>query len=495
MRFENLKKKLSLKGAAIDSTLLTFVRLVTALFGIVVTKLLSTQFSLQEYGTYSQANLIVNTAISITIFGLTDATNYFYNTADDKEKKKKYISTVFCMQYIIGIAAGFLIMIAQTSIINYFKNEELKQIIVLAAWMPLFQNLLSMLQVLFVSIGQAKLIAIRNFVFSFSKLIIVAIACFVTKDIQTIFAILLILDIFQVLLFMLQFSCKEFKIDHKFFILKLVPEILKFCVPMAIYVLVNSLNRDIDKYIITYFTDTQTLAIYSNAAKLLPFDMITASFITVLAPIITRQIRSNNNNKALLTLKMYIRVCYLTTWIFVVGAIVNARELMIFLYDEKYLAGLPVFIVYLLVDLIRLMGTTLVITAKGRTSLLMICSTIILVINFVFNIVTFKIFGIIGPAITTFGVTLLMTVVLLYFSAKELQSSFLTLFEWNELAVFCVEMIILGILAYRLKFFLNQHISSSAIVLMLDYGVFCLVAVLLNIKKLFTLLKNVNQLR
>ena len=59
-------------GAAIDSILLTFVKVITALLGIIVTKLLSMHFTLHEYGTYSEAMLIVTTASTLSIFGLTE---------------------------------------------------------------------------------------------------------------------------------------------------------------------------------------------------------------------------------------------------------------------------------------------------------------------------------------------------------------------------------------------------------------------------------------
>ena len=359
-----MKGKTRLRGAAIDSVFLTFARFVTALSGIVIAKLLSTQFTLQEYGTYSQANLIITTVTAITILGLADATNYFYNTAPDEETKTKYVATIFEMQYIIGILAAIVIMVVQVPIVQYFKNDDLKKVIMFVAWMPVFENILPMLQVLFVSVGQAKLIAFRNFWVSCARLAVVAVACFITKEVRTIFAVLLVLDILQVIIFKKQLSDRGYGVDLKKFSAKLAPEILKFCIPMAVFVLVNSLNRDIDKYVIASFTDTETLGIYSNAARLLPFDMITASFITVLAPIITRQVKAEDNSKALDTLKIFIRVCYFATWIFVVAAIVNARELMLFLYDEKYLSGLSVFVLYLFVDLIRLMGTTQVIVAK-----------------------------------------------------------------------------------------------------------------------------------
>lgn len=490
-----MEKKIKLKGTAFDSVLLTFVRLVTAFLGILITKLLSTQFSLQEYGTYSQANLLVSTTISFTILGLSDATNYFYNSVSNEKIKRKNISTIFGLQYIIGVFAVIVIIAFQNPIIGYFKNPDLKQIIIFVALMPLFENLISMLQVLFVSTGNAKLIALRNFGVSSAKLLIVFLACFITKSIYTIFAILLFLDVLQVVIFMKQFADLKFKIRLTYFKARLIPNILRFCIPMAIYVLVNSLNRDIDKYVIMYFTDTETLGIYSNAAKILPFDMITASFITVLTPIITREVRSGDNSGALLTLKMYMRVCYLTTWVFVVGAIINARELMLLFYDEKFLVGLPVFIVYLFVDLIRLMGTTLVITASGKTKILMCYSIATLALNFIFNIVTFKMFGMIGPAVTTFVVTLLLTGLLLRVSAKELNSQLRQIFDWKEILMFCTELVLIGIVARIIKQFLYLYIASPIIILILDYGIFCLILMLLNMKKIISLMKAINRLR
>ena len=490
-----MKEKTRLEGAAVDSVFLTFARFVTALSGIAVAKLLSTQFSLQEYGTYSQANLIITTVTAITILGLTDATNYFYNTESDKETKTRYMATIFGMQYMVGILAAIAIMIAQVPIVHYFKNKDLKKTIMFVAWMPVFENILPMLQVLFVSVGQAKLIALRNFWVSCARLAVVAVACFVTKEVRTIFAVLLILDVLQVIIFKKQLSNSGYSINLRKFSSKIVPEILKFCIPMAVFVLVNSLNREIDKYVIAFFTDTETLGIYSNAARLLPFDMITASVITVLVPIITRQVKAEDNRKALDTLKTFIRVCYYATWIFVVGAIVNARELMLFLYDEKYLSGLSVFVLYLFVDLISLMGTTQVLVAKGKTTFLMILSTVTLGLNSIFNTCAFKMFGIIGPAVITLIVTIAYTVAILNFSAVSLQGTFSQLFDLKELLVFSAELGVLAILCYVLKNALYKLGATFVVVLILTYGVFCLAALLLNYKKFMSLLRTVNKLR
>ena len=70
--------------------------------------------------------------------------------------------------------------------------------------------------------------------------------------------------------------------------MSLVKEILIYCIPMAMFSVMKSLNRDSDKYVISFFTDTETLAVYTNASKILPFDIIMTSFVTVLMPYITR---------------------------------------------------------------------------------------------------------------------------------------------------------------------------------------------------------------
>ncbi len=493
MQLSKFKNKLH--GAAADSLILTFVKVVTAVLGLLTTKVLSTQFSLHEYGTYSQAMLLVSTITSITILGLTDATNFFYNAADDEVIRQQYIATIFGIQYGVGIVSGILVCILSLPIIQYFDNPDLKKIIYFAAWMPILANLIPMLQVLFVSIGKAKIIAVRNFVVSLVRLSFVAVACFITKDIKTIFILILIFDAAQFVYFYIIFSKNRFRISLSNFKKELITPILRFSIPMAIFIFTNALSRDIDKYVISYFTDTQTLAIYSNAAKVLPFDMLTTSFLTVLIPIITRQVRSENNTSAQITLKAYLRIGYLATWILVTGAIINAKELMIFLYDEKYLPGLGVFIVYLFTDMMRFANTSLILSAKGKTKTLMFWSIISLGANFVLNIIAFLAFGIIGPAFTTLILTIGLMIIFLAMSAKEIDSTFFALFDWKEVLLELFKLVIVGGVAYILKLYITSMIDSYLVRLAIIYGMFTGFMLLLNRKRLIACLRTINQLK
>ena len=69
---------------------------------------------------------------------------------------KKYISTIFSIQYIVGSIFAILIIVFRGEIALYFSNEKLKNILIIVAFTPVMTNLISMYQNLFVSIGQAK---------------------------------------------------------------------------------------------------------------------------------------------------------------------------------------------------------------------------------------------------------------------------------------------------------------------------------------------------
>ena len=83
------------KNASGDSFFLIFVRMVTLVFGLLMTRILSGYFSVHDYGTYSQIILIVGTVSSLTILGMIDGVNYFFCKEQDLEKREKYISNIF----------------------------------------------------------------------------------------------------------------------------------------------------------------------------------------------------------------------------------------------------------------------------------------------------------------------------------------------------------------------------------------------------------------
>ena len=262
---------------------------------------------------------------------------------------------------------------------------------------------------------------------------------------------------------------------------------------MSIYVLTNSLSRDIDKYVISAFANTETLAIYTNAAKVLPFDMLTSSLITVLIPIITRMISQKEYGEAKEVFKLYLRIGYVLTFIFVGGAIAVSKDLMLFLYDEKYLVGLPVFIIYLVVDMIRFANVTTILSGAGKTKILMIISVSTMLLNGIFNIIGYKLLGIVGPALVTLFLTIGMTIALLHFGAREIHTRIIKLFNFKEIGIISIQIVCMGFATYLLSGFLSQKQIPYVIGLILCYGIYIVVLGLLNYRRAIECYRKLNQ--
>lgn len=163
----------SLKGASLDGIILTAVKVMTMALGLITTRLLSQYLSIFDYGTYSLIQLVVSSTVSITILGMMDGINYFFCSEKDEEKRDAYIATIYLLQFSVSLLAGCVIAFAGGQICSYLGTPEAKRLMTYAAVLPFLQNILSMTQVLMLSVGKAKVLAVRNLVISLLRLLIV----------------------------------------------------------------------------------------------------------------------------------------------------------------------------------------------------------------------------------------------------------------------------------------------------------------------------------
>ena len=488
----NIKGKI--KGTSGDAFLLTFVKFVTMALSLVITRLLSEHLSVYDYGTYSQILLIVSTVSSVTILGMMDGVNFFYSSEQDLQRREAYIATIFSLQCIVSTVVGCIVMVSSSLICNYFDNPDIKRLLVFAAVLPALQNLLGMSQVLLISVGKARLLALRNLIVSVVKLLAVLVVVTVVNDIAVVLVATLILDVTQIALFWLIIRKNGCKFRFSAFNLSLTGKILSYCVPMAVFVAVNALNRDIDKYLISLMTDTETLAIYSNASKQLPFDIIMTSFCTVLLPKLTKLISVRENFTATVLYKKFLEIAYVSTGILCCAAIAVAPQLMNLLYSDKYMSGLKIFIIYILVDLFRFTNITLILSAAGKTKWLMLTGVGSLVFNASANVLFYNLFGITGPAIATLLTNILLGIMMFFMNSRVLETKVKAFFSLKHLLVFFCESVVLTTVFAVLSSKLENCELHYFIIILISAGAFVCIMAVLNGKRFLNSLKQVNKL-
>lgn len=482
-----------LGGISADAVLLTFIKLITTALGLITTRLLSEHLSVHDYGTYSQILLIVSTVASFTIFGMMDGMNYFYCRESDTQKREAYTATIFVSQLVLGTLAGALVMLLSAPLCAYFDNPDIKGLLIFAATLPTLQNLLWVLQVLIVSVGEARTLALRNFIVSVVRLATVICLIKTIKNVALFLMVTVLLDIAQLLFFFIILRKSKCYIRPSKADFRLFGEILKYCAPMAIFIIVNSLNRDMDKYLVSIMTDTETLALYSNASKQLPFDIIMSSFGTVLVPHIIKFFSKNNKLEASRLCKLYLEIAYISTGILCFAALSAAPQLMKLLYSNKYTAGLSIFCVYILVDFLRVTNLTVILSSAGKTKLLMLLGTGTMIVNALMNLLLFNVMGLIGPAIATLIVTAAVGMIMLYYDAKVLDARISKLFNLKYLFLFLIESLILTFALQYVGKVMDNNDVHYFLIIMIIAGLYVAVMLLLNGKRLLADMKQMNK--
>ena len=457
-----------------------------------MTRILSGHFSVHDYGTYSQIMLLATTVSTLTILGMSDGINYFFCKENDEKKREKYSSTIFFMQGALNIIVAVVLVACAVPISKYFGNEDVKKLIVFAAILPTAQNAISILQIMFIAIGKAKHIAVRNFIVSVFKLIAIIVACYIFDNITVVLICHTILEVAQIVYFVISLHNNNCRLNIHRFDISLIGEISKYCIPMALFTIVKTLNRDCDKYIISAFTDTETLAMYSNASKHLPFDIIMISFCTVLLPYITRYIANRKYDALHSVYKSFIELSYITTSILIAGAVCVSPELITFLYTDKYIAGLSVFVVYLFVEMFSFLNLTMVLSAAGKAKIILFVSLGAFGSNIAINLLFYNFLGLIGPAVATLLVSAIQGIVMIAFSSKAIKASIFKLFDFSFVALFVFELLGMGAVVYGLRRLISPLDMHYFIKLCLCFGVYVLPLLLVNFKRIKRCIATIN---
>ena len=482
-------------GSAVDSLLLASVKLVTLGSTMANTMILSHSLSLEAYGTYAQGVLLVTLCADATILGLADAVNFFFNRDSGESATREYVSAVFVLQIVIGVVTAAALVALRGEIGDYFSNPALAALVVFLAFRPMLTNMTSVLQVLIVSIGRARAIAVRNVVFSALKLVAVLVTALLTSSIAALFAMLLVLDLLSVLWFWDCFRRWKYMIRLSRPRWGRIREILAFSLPMAAYVLTASLMRQIGELVIGMNESTQRYAIYANCATILPLDVVSASFLTVIIPIVTRYIAAGRRDRVRLLFKHYLAVGYLTTVTFSVSCFVVAPEAIQVLYGARYLPGYGVFCLYLVATMARFASLSLILSAAGRTKALMVVSLVAVVFNALLCVVLYSLMGFIGPALASVLVNVGMAVVLVRLSLREIDGGLATAFDPRAVGTYVLTTLAAAAAGYGLRWVLGSLGLPVPVIAAIVMCAVSAAVLALNLKPLRASLRAINSMK
>lgn len=481
--------------ASYNSILLAGARLFSTASSLLITMILTKTLDLSANGTYAQCLVIISVGLSIISLGLMEGSNYFFAKSKDKKEKQEYVSAILFLVYVSGLALAIILLLFRKSISNYFSNPTLSTLIFLIALHPMLANLINVLNVLYIATDRAKTVVFRNAAISLIHLLIVSITACTTKDVGMILLLYLLAEIVTDIFMLRSFSRAGYSVRLHLPSRTILQRILQYCLPMAAYIAMNAFLRDTDKLIIGWYETTEMQAVYSNCAKILPLDIISAAFYTILVPQITQHIVHHRLDTARKIFANYLKVGLLSTATFALAILLCPEETILFLYSADYLQGITVFILYNFVEFIKFANVTIVISAAGKTKILMIVSATALIANLVLSLVLYSWLGFVGPAVGTVIVTALTVATLLILSANVLKTNIIHLLDWKFLGIYAVKTTIAICVCLLVKKALVQAGVLDWMILFAIIGLFCLIVLLSNLKQIKNTLSQIDRSR
>lgn len=451
---------------------------------MVTTMLLSRFRTLEEYGTYSQMLLVIGLVTSVCMLGLPNCINYFLARAETREDKSRFLSVYYTLNTVLSIIIGFFLVCAIPLFEVYFSNPLIKSFAFFMAIYPWTRITLSGVENLLVVYKKIKLMMIIRIADSAAVLLAVSLAVVTGISFRTyIFVYCLVEVFFALIVYIIVVKLAgSFKVS---FDKKYIAKIFKFSVPIGLAASIGTINIELDKFMIGRFFGTENLAIYTNAAKILPVTVIMSSLTAVVFPQIVKRVKNSDKPGAVELWKKSSQFSFIFLSMFAGIFFVFAEDIISVLYSEKYLPGVWVFRIFNGTIMLEFTYFGMILNSFGKTKFILYSSMLSLCMNLVLNFVLMKIMGIEGAAISSVASTTVIAFVQLLFSAKLLNKKVTEIMPWLEfLKCLCITLVFVSV-----NMFLKKSITLEKYVGEVTESVilscfWCITYILLYLKEL-----------
>ncbi len=433
-----------------DALKLTISKMMVLVIQMISAMLLSRFRTVEEYGTYSQLLMAVNLATTVIMMGLPNSLNYFLAGAEGDKEKGHFLNVYYTMSTILSAVVGCVLVVLVPFLVSYFENPLLNNFLFFLAVFPWTKIIMSSVENVLVVYKRTNLIMayrVLNSIFLLSIILIVQVFEWTFTTYMVLY--LVVEAVFSVLVYVFAKQsagrlCVAIDIE-------LTKRIFKFSVPMGIATMLGTLNIELAKVVIGGLMDTESLAIFTNASKEMPVTIIASSITAVLLPRMVKLLKNKQNEDAVKLWSKATNISFAIITFLAFALFVFAPEVMTILYSEKYLSGVSVFRVYSLVLPLRCTYFGMVLNASGHTKKILYSSVISLVLNLCMNIVFYKMFGFVGPAIASLVAQLVINVVQLLWTSRVIEVKFSRIFDWKLLGISLIKNAVLAVVFYVIK--------------------------------------------
>lgn len=326
--------------------------------------------SVADFALWKQFQLLFGTLLPFAGLGLPEGILYFYSREPEKRKETVWYS--FFLFVASGIIVFSLILIFSHQITLLINNPRIDQCMLLLAFSVLLFLSSSLLEstlisadrvkfatwvITFLAACKAAFIIIATLLWHNVYLVIISFFCWVVvRFIFTLFYLLKNYNIFAV------------KIDFGY-----IKQIFKYSIPLGMSVVPFIISANLHNYLVSLFYSPQTFAIYSVGAMVeLPLmGFITDGVWKVIRPRFSVFQREGSTDLMGQIYSEAIRKLSLIFFPIFVFVFVCSREVIVFMFSDKYAGSAPIFRIYSWVIPLCIFEFTVFFKTYARTGFLL----------------------------------------------------------------------------------------------------------------------------
>lgn len=419
-------------------------------FTLISSAILSRYLDKADYGTYKQVMYVYNTLLMVFTLGLPKAYSYFLPKNDIKYGNS-IVSKINSMFFVLGLSFSLILFFGADIIGIILNNNELPKAIRYFAIAPAFilpamgiEGIMSVYRRTI--INTLYIVATRLLMLLFVTLPVIVYKA--EANVAVIgFSMSSILS-FIVALYVKKIPFRGIQGEKTSLSYK---EILRFSVPLAVASFGGIAIKAADQFFISRYFGSEIFADFANGAIELPFvGMVLGATATVLLPVFTKQISSDDKDGRNQIAALWSRATEKSAMILyplVTFCLVFATEIMVFLYGSQYEQSGVYFTIMLLVNFFTVAPYYPVIIAYGKTDYY---ARVHLIFAVLIWIVDYAIVGLFNDprsiAISSITFTILKIIVMASFVSKQTGTAIKDMFPFKSGCIIIVVTILASII-------------------------------------------------
>lgn len=437
---------------------LIFANGINFLVNFVMNPFLARKLSYEDNATFGQINLI--NGYATILFGLGMASVINLLLAEYKGKEKLLISSTFFLQVISGLICVSLLFVSSDAISTFLNNPDLGQFLIEnlpSTFLIILTNLVTYYYIYF---NKTKELSILTVSLNLLKIAMVYYAVNVLESLYYVIIFINVLNLIQLLVHLLVLRNEIFPL--KKFDYARILYIFKLSYPYLGMSIIGYSILFADGIIVSNLLGPRAFAIYRNGAIEIPFLATLYSSITAVAlPQIVLLLKEKRIDELMHLKRKISNTLAAFVYPVVFFCIMNGNTFIELYLGNKYIQSGLVFSIYNIVVLIRINSYSDILTISKKPSKVLIPN----LLSFVFGITAAYILvdniGINGAAISFVATLLLLSVLLIFNSCKQIGVSFSTYFDFPKIGKIVLVCLVASLISTI--FITVDFVSFSAI--------------------------------